>query len=533
MPCALEIIQQYEALQPQGPHDNVGDDGEQDEEDETFAAFQAAANLQCNVSQIIDDFLAERGGRTEDGQGRVLAAPQDMAAASSAPVPRMSEEEWHANKGKMNASQKAVFQGVQDHLRCSQQHASTGTPAPPPLHWFITGGAGVGKSFVMNLVRELIIRACGADVNAVKMTAPTGVAAFNISGVTLHQALKLPVQDGHGAADRGTAYRELEGERLEDLRASWRNVKYLIIDEISMVGHFNFDFVHRRLCEIFGVRLPFGGISVLAVGDFFQLPPVKSGWIFFSRLWKDHFRMKELTENQRQIYDTGWAARLNVIRAIKKGDDIQDTMEVLKTRCSTSIGGPVHEGHDWRDAPRLVATVLQQNEYNEMRLNDLTNVVHLEASHAYINPRGVVARDDAIPDNIRGQIPQDIDNCGGLAQTVRLAVGARVMLRRNLDTPDGLVNGVLGTVVGFRWPSRRDEEQGHPPSDVMIKFDHPNVGRRTRVDAGSMGEYTPIGRATARFRTSNGRHVCEANFLCNWHGPSPSIGFKAFPWIAP
>eukprot|EP00884_Botryococcus_braunii_P001086 jgi/Botrbrau1/10979/Bobra.0234s0004.1 len=299
----LEIIQQYEALQPQGPHDNVGDDGEQDEEDETFAAFQAAANLQRNVSQVIDDFLAERGGRTEDGQGRVPAAPEDMAAASSAPVPRMSEEEWHANKGKMNASQKAVFQGVQDHLRCSQQHASSGTPAPPPLHWFITGGAGVGKSFVMNLVRELIIRACGADVNAVKMTAPTGVAAFNISGVTLHQALKLPVQDG--AADRGTAYRELEGERLEDLRASWRNVKYLIIDEISMVGQVNFDFVHRRLCEIFGVRLPFGGISVLAVGDFFQLPPVKSGWIFFSRLLKDHFRMKELTENQRQIDDTG------------------------------------------------------------------------------------------------------------------------------------------------------------------------------------------------------------------------------------
>jgi AAA domain len=111
---------------------------------------------------------------------------------------------------------------MQDHLRCSQQNAASGTPASPPLHWFITGGAGVGKSFVMNLVRELIIRACGADVNAVKMTAPTGeasphtstchficysslaplltlmcvsagVAAFNISGVTLHQALKLPV----------------------------------------------------------------------------------------------------------------------------------------------------------------------------------------------------------------------------------------------------------------------------------------------------------------------------------------------------
>jgi hypothetical protein len=79
----------------------------------------------------------------------------------------------------------------------------------------------------------------------------------------------------------------------------------------------------------------------------------------------------------------------------------------------------VHEGHEWRDAPRLVATVQQQNEYNDLRLNDFTDVVHLVASHAYINPRGVVARDDAIPDTIRRQIPQDIDNCGGLAETVQ------------------------------------------------------------------------------------------------------------------
>jgi hypothetical protein len=64
----------------------------------------------------------------------------------------------------------------------------------------------------------------------------------------------------------------------------------------------------------------------------------------------------------------------------------------------------------------------------------------------------VVRRGSSIPQTVRRQVPLEADNCGGLEQEIKLAVGAREMLRRKIGTEDGLVNGVMGTVVGFQWP---------------------------------------------------------------------------------
>ena len=62
-----------------------------------------------------------------------------------------------------------------------------------------------------------------------------GAAAFNIGDSTLHYALKLPVMDGHGSTVR-SSYNESQGEALEDLCQLWQGVRYLIIDDISMVS---------------------------------------------------------------------------------------------------------------------------------------------------------------------------------------------------------------------------------------------------------------------------------------------------------
>ena len=105
--------------------------------------------------------------------------------------------------------------------------------APPwPLRLFITGGAGTGKSHVISVIREHLERThLGAGKRCILM-APTGVAAFNICGLTIHRALNLPVEHS-----RSTRYCKLSADKLDMLRRDWRNVDTVVIDEISMVSY--------------------------------------------------------------------------------------------------------------------------------------------------------------------------------------------------------------------------------------------------------------------------------------------------------
>lgn len=109
----------------------------------------------------------------------------------------------------------------------------------------------------------------GEDDIVVMVSAFTGVAAFNIECHTLHFAFSLSVNQS-----KRDDYIRLSGDQLSSMRAKLGNLSLLIIDEISMVGADHLYTVHRRLSEIITSDEPFGGISVLAVGDLSQLPPV-------------------------------------------------------------------------------------------------------------------------------------------------------------------------------------------------------------------------------------------------------------------
>lgn len=129
--------------------------------------------------------------------------------------------------------------------------------------------------------------------------------------------LKLPVEDGHGTVAR-SQYKPLEGETLQQYRQLWAGTKFLIVDEISMVGSDTMQNISRRLREVTGnINETFGGMNILAVGDFYQLAPVKQKYISDGRnssYWVKHFQMKELRVNQRQRGDTFFSNLLNKIR---------------------------------------------------------------------------------------------------------------------------------------------------------------------------------------------------------------------------
>ena len=114
-----------------------------------------------------------------------------------------------------------------------QQHHSA--ISPQPLRMIVSGTAGTGKSYLINCLRLLLQQ-------HITVAAPTGVAAFNIDGHTLHSLLSLPT--------RGE-FMDLEGERLTKLQHAFSEVKYLIIDDMSMVGRKTFGQVDRRLQQAF------------------------------------------------------------------------------------------------------------------------------------------------------------------------------------------------------------------------------------------------------------------------------------------
>ncbi|VDI08176.1 Hypothetical predicted protein [Mytilus galloprovincialis] len=208
-----------------------------------------------------------------------------------------------------------------------------------PLRMFISGGAGTGKSHLISCIYQMALRKLqtigdNPDDVHVLLTAPTGTAAHNISGVTLHSAFLLPL-------GQTKSYIKLSDDKRNALRSKASKIRLLIIDEISMVGSELLLQIHYRLCEITGINEPFGGISVLAFGDLFQLPPVMQQFVFkpskdplsrmYGNLWDD-FSLYELTEIMRQKDDFKFAELLNRIRnATFTSEDI----EVLKGRDTT------------------------------------------------------------------------------------------------------------------------------------------------------------------------------------------------------
>ena len=138
------------------------------------------------------------------------------------------------------------------------QHLQSGDAGP--LRMIVSGTAGTGKSYLIHCLRSLL-------QDKVRVVAPTGVAAFNVEGVTLHCFLHLPT--------RGD-FKNLEGEKLHRLQQDLMGVHYIIIDEVSMVGGKLFGQVDQRLRQAFPhmAQVVLGGCSCLLVGDFGQLPPV-------------------------------------------------------------------------------------------------------------------------------------------------------------------------------------------------------------------------------------------------------------------
>ncbi|XP_059203438.1 uncharacterized protein LOC131982826 isoform X1 [Centropristis striata] len=310
---------------------------------------------------------------------------------------------------------------------------------PEPFFYFISGGAGCGKSHLIKcayqeatkILRQLPRFRNEGDMSqpSVLLAAFTGTAAFNISGKTLHSLLKLP-------RSLKPPYQGL-GNTLDDVRAALSNAEILIIDEISMVSKELFSYVHWRFQQIKGNRRPFGGMSVLAVGDFYQLPPLGRAKPLcvleddVLNLWQD-FKLVNLTEIMRQKDDRTFAELLNRIRTRNKKDPLSADDEALLAQAVVEVGDcPA-------DALHIFATNKEVDEHNVATLTALKlQVVNIPAQDYTKDLRtGEMELATGLMKGNKRDLPDNL----------QAAQGARVMVIRNLDIEDGMVNGTFGTI---------------------------------------------------------------------------------------
>ncbi|XP_078794017.1 uncharacterized protein LOC144987963 isoform X2 [Oryzias latipes] len=145
------------------------------------------------------------------------------------------------------------------------------------------GGAGTGKSHLIRAIQyeatRLLSPLClQPDAVSVLLTAPTGIAAYSLKAATIHTTF------GIGTEFR-LPYSPLGEEKLNSMRVKYHDLQILIIDEIPMVDHRLLTYIHGRLRQIkqTGDFSPFGKVSIIAVGDFYQFyqicGPCASKWL--------------------------------------------------------------------------------------------------------------------------------------------------------------------------------------------------------------------------------------------------------------
>ena len=183
---------------------------------------------------------------------------------------RIPDKDFLELMSKLNRKQREIFTHI--------LHNITHKPNDQ-MCIFITGGAGVGKSVLIRTLYQALHRSCcsefGQNPEYIKilLCAYTGLAAYNIQGLTLHHAFGIE-------PNKRLKYKPLSDDKRNTLTTKYRHLTILFVDEVSMVGNAMLSFLYLRLQEIKGNHEPFGGVHVILVGDLFQLRPVGDGWIF-------------------------------------------------------------------------------------------------------------------------------------------------------------------------------------------------------------------------------------------------------------
>ncbi len=291
---------------------------------------------------------------------------------------------------------------------------------------FLTGKAGTGKTTFLHKLNQL-------SPKRMAIVAPTGVAAINAGGVTIHSFFQLPF----APFVPGSAVRSDYVMRAEKIKII-RTLDLLVIDEISMVRADLLDAVDATLRHYRRNEMPFGGVQLLLIGDLQQLPPVvveaerevietnySTPYFFGSKaLQQLHYITIELDKVYRQN-DENFVALLNKIR---NNQTDQNVLDALNARYI--------EGFDPADSEGYIRLTTHNNQADNINSMKLLKLKQPDRNYEC---------------EVEGNFPE---NSYPADKVLKLKIGAQVMFIKNdKQTPRRFYNGKIGEVIELKTDS--------------------------------------------------------------------------------
>lgn len=342
---------------------------------------------------------------------------------------------------------------------------------PAQLLMQIQGEPGTGKSRVIRAITALF-KSKGHSV-ALLRAAPTGIAACLIDGRTLHSVTMTS----------GIRLTQPSQLKLQKLAVFWKPVLYLVIDEISMVPRELLAWVSRIIsmakeaagCET-GAQ-PFGGINVLIVGDFHQFAPVNSKPLYHPgepakdrtkegaighELYKQ-FESVVILKQQHRVTDPQWT---DFLQHARYGQCEPRHLTYLRSLILTS---PTCSIPDFNIAPWNRAVLITSRHSVRIAWNEAATRKHCRDAGT---PLFLCEAQDRIDNRVGRQLTlaerwaikeksrTGRTGCGGLPDSVPIALGMEVMVTYNVETELDIANGARATIVGIVM------DEGEPPLDL-------------------------------------------------------------------
>jgi PIF1-like helicase/Helitron helicase-like domain at N-terminus len=374
------------------------------------AQHQAGLVFSELYDEIINAMLEQHAGLDDQGFWRQIVQTQiDQLTRPTVSRGLTSHIDYALHMG---ADQYNAYSIITQFLGGTQQNNSQKL-------FFVTGSAGVGKSFILSALEKWVKE---KRFKYLKL-APTGIAAINVEGRTIHSALSIVSGDSYRSTQFTTSVFNSE-ERQQELR----EISVLLIDEISMVSAELLSYLSSMFARLRGNGKPFGGIAVLAFGDLLQLPPVVGQPVFYANIWK-LFCPLFLTYSHRQAGDPALVTLLNEVRVGRISDETWNTLVEIHARFSMS--------EVLQKATFIVSLRKHAQAINSTILSYIPNPPMVK--YAVDRSETEVLSLEQTESSFKREM--------NLPESVDVKVGARVMFLDNSMMASGISNGTTGVVI--------------------------------------------------------------------------------------